>query len=194
MEVLSEHLCQGWLEGYLLTGRHGLFNCYEAFHPHIASMFNQARPSGSGPPAASRGRAPIASLNYHPWGPAPTTDDSPNRCTSRASRRYVPPSKYARQPQNLLAPHRPDLKLLGHHQRLPSTSWPPQNPDTEHPQGTSLTETLRRPCSLTDQAGDLTPTTAIPGWLHRPSPSTDAKTTTTTCTSVDLPIEEGTHH
>ena len=41
MEVLSEHLRQGWLEGYLLTGRHGLFNCYEAFIHIVNSMFNQ---------------------------------------------------------------------------------------------------------------------------------------------------------
>ncbi|MGH2690370.1 MAG: phosphoketolase family protein, partial [Actinomycetota bacterium] len=41
MEVLSEHLCQGWLEGYLLTGRHGIFNCYEAFIHIVDSMFNQ---------------------------------------------------------------------------------------------------------------------------------------------------------
>ena len=41
MEVLSEHLCQGWLEGYLLTGRHGLFNCYEAFIHIVDSMLNQ---------------------------------------------------------------------------------------------------------------------------------------------------------
>ena len=41
MEVLSEHLCQGWLEGYLLTGRHGLFNCYEAFVHIVDLMFNQ---------------------------------------------------------------------------------------------------------------------------------------------------------
>ena len=41
MEVLSEHLCEGWLEGYLLTGRHGLFSCYEAFIHVIDSMFNQ---------------------------------------------------------------------------------------------------------------------------------------------------------
>ena len=41
IEVLSEHLCQGWLEGYLLTGRHGLFNCYEAFIHIVDSMFNQ---------------------------------------------------------------------------------------------------------------------------------------------------------
>jgi xylulose-5-phosphate/fructose-6-phosphate phosphoketolase len=41
MEVLSEHLCEGWLEGYLLTGRHGLFNCYEAFIHIVDSMFNQ---------------------------------------------------------------------------------------------------------------------------------------------------------
>jgi xylulose-5-phosphate/fructose-6-phosphate phosphoketolase len=41
MEMLSEHQCQGWLEGYLLTGRHGLFNSYEAFVHIIDSMFNQ---------------------------------------------------------------------------------------------------------------------------------------------------------
>ena len=41
MEVLSEHQCQGWLEGYLLTGRHGLFSCYEAFIHVVDSMFNQ---------------------------------------------------------------------------------------------------------------------------------------------------------
>ena len=41
IEVLSEHQCQGWLEGYLLTGRHGLFNCYEAFIHIVDSMFNQ---------------------------------------------------------------------------------------------------------------------------------------------------------
>ncbi len=70
MEVLSEHLCQGWLEGYLLTGRHGLFNCYEAFIHIIDSMFNQhakwLKVSKSIP-----WRAPIASLNYlltsHVW-------------------------------------------------------------------------------------------------------------------------------
>jgi xylulose-5-phosphate/fructose-6-phosphate phosphoketolase len=63
MEVLSEHLCQGWLEGYLLTGRHGLFNCYEAFIHIIDSMFNQHAKwlkvsSGIG------WRRPVASLNY----------------------------------------------------------------------------------------------------------------------------------
>ncbi len=70
MEILSEHLCQGWLEGYLLTGRHGLFNCYEAFIHIIDAMFNQhakwlkaTREIGW--------RRPIASLNYlltsHVW-------------------------------------------------------------------------------------------------------------------------------
>lgn len=70
MEVLSEHLCQGWLEGYLLTGRHGMFSCYEAFIHIIDSMFNQhakwlkvSRTIGW--------RRPIASLNYlltsHVW-------------------------------------------------------------------------------------------------------------------------------
>ena len=41
MEVLSEHQCEGWLEGYLLTGRHGFFSCYEAFIHIVDSMFNQ---------------------------------------------------------------------------------------------------------------------------------------------------------
>jgi len=70
MEVLSEHLCQGWLEGYLLTGRHGVFNCYEAFIHIVDSMFNQHAKwlkVTSGIPW----RRPIASLNYllssHVW-------------------------------------------------------------------------------------------------------------------------------
>ncbi len=70
MEVLSEHLCEGWLEGYLLTGRHGLFSCYEAFVHIIDSMFNQhakwLKVSRNIP-----WRKPIASLNYlltsHVW-------------------------------------------------------------------------------------------------------------------------------
>ena len=70
MEVLSEHLCEGWLEGYLLTGRHGLFSCYEAFIHIIDSMFNQhakwLKVSRNIP-----WRKPIASLNYlltsHVW-------------------------------------------------------------------------------------------------------------------------------
>jgi xylulose-5-phosphate/fructose-6-phosphate phosphoketolase len=70
MEVLSEHLCQGWLEGYLLTGRHGLFNCYEAFVHIVDSMVNQhakwLKTTNHIP-----WRAPIASLNYlltsHVW-------------------------------------------------------------------------------------------------------------------------------
>jgi xylulose-5-phosphate/fructose-6-phosphate phosphoketolase len=70
MEVLSEHLCQGWLEGYLLTGRHGLFNCYEAFIHVVDSMFNQHAKWLK----VTRGipwRRPISSLNYllssHVW-------------------------------------------------------------------------------------------------------------------------------
>jgi xylulose-5-phosphate/fructose-6-phosphate phosphoketolase len=70
MEILSEHTCQGWLEGYLLTGRHGLFSCYEAFIHIIDSMFNQhakwLKVSKEIP-----WRQPIASLNYlltsHVW-------------------------------------------------------------------------------------------------------------------------------
>jgi len=70
MEVLSEHLCQGWLEGYLLTGRHGLFSCYEAFIHIIDSMFNQHAKWLKTARHISW-RRPIASLNYlltsHVW-------------------------------------------------------------------------------------------------------------------------------
>lgn len=70
MEILSEHTCQGWLEGYLLTGRHGLFSCYEAFIHIVDSMFNQyakwIKVSKETP-----WRRPVASLNYlltsHVW-------------------------------------------------------------------------------------------------------------------------------
>jgi xylulose-5-phosphate/fructose-6-phosphate phosphoketolase len=70
LEVLSEHMCEGWLEGYLLTGRHGFFSCYEAFIHIIDSMFNQhakwLKEAGTIP-----WRKPIASLNYlltsHVW-------------------------------------------------------------------------------------------------------------------------------
>jgi xylulose-5-phosphate/fructose-6-phosphate phosphoketolase len=70
MEVLSEHMCEGWLEGYILTGRHGLFNCYEAFVHIVDSMFNQhakwLKVTRDLP-----WRQPIASLNYllssHVW-------------------------------------------------------------------------------------------------------------------------------
>ena len=70
MEVLSEHLCQGWLEGYLLTGRHGVFSCYEAFVHIIDSMFNQ-HAKWLKTTNAIAWRYPIPSLNYlltsHVW-------------------------------------------------------------------------------------------------------------------------------
>ncbi|CAK0781121.1 putative phosphoketolase [Gammaproteobacteria bacterium] len=70
MEMLSEHQCQGWLEGYLLTGRHGLFNCYEAFIHIIDSMFNQ-HAKWLKVTADLPWRRKIASLNYllasHVW-------------------------------------------------------------------------------------------------------------------------------
>lgn len=70
MEVLSEHLCQGWLEGYLLTGRHGLFSCYEAFIHIVDSMFNQ-HAKWLKVARTLPWRRPISSLNYlltsHVW-------------------------------------------------------------------------------------------------------------------------------
>jgi xylulose-5-phosphate/fructose-6-phosphate phosphoketolase len=70
MEVLSEHMCQGWLEGYLLTGRHGLFSCYEAFIHIVDSVFNQ-HAKWLKVTRRIPWRRPIASLNYlltsHVW-------------------------------------------------------------------------------------------------------------------------------
>jgi len=70
MEILSEHTCEGWLEGYLLTGRHGLFNCYEAFTHIVDSMFNQ-HAKWLKVTRHLDWRRPIASLNYllssHVW-------------------------------------------------------------------------------------------------------------------------------
>jgi xylulose-5-phosphate/fructose-6-phosphate phosphoketolase len=70
VEMLSEHQCQGWLEGYLLTGRHGLFNCYEAFIHIVDSMFNQ-HAKWLKVTRTIPWRRPIASLNYllssHVW-------------------------------------------------------------------------------------------------------------------------------
>ena len=70
MEVLSEHMCQGWLEGYLLTGRHGFFSCYEAFIHIVDSMFNQ-HAKWLKVTREIPWRRPIASLNYlltsHVW-------------------------------------------------------------------------------------------------------------------------------
>ena len=71
MEILSEHTCQGWLEGYLLTGRHGFFSCYEAFIHIIDSMFNQHAKWLKVTNDEIAWRRPIASLNYfltsHVW-------------------------------------------------------------------------------------------------------------------------------
>jgi xylulose-5-phosphate/fructose-6-phosphate phosphoketolase len=70
MEILSEHTCQGWLEGYLLTGRHGLFACYEAFIPIIDSMLNQYA-KWLKVSKEVEWRKPLSSLNYlltsHVW-------------------------------------------------------------------------------------------------------------------------------
>jgi len=71
MEMLSEHTCQGWLEGYLLTGRHGFFSCYEAFIHLIDSMFNQHAKWLKVTAKEIAWRRPVASLNYlltsHVW-------------------------------------------------------------------------------------------------------------------------------
>jgi xylulose-5-phosphate/fructose-6-phosphate phosphoketolase len=85
MEVLSEHLCQGWLEGYTLTGRHGLFNCYEAFIHIVDSMFNQ-HAKWLKVTRQIPWRRPIPSLNYllssHVWRQTTTASRTRTRGSS----------------------------------------------------------------------------------------------------------------
>jgi xylulose-5-phosphate/fructose-6-phosphate phosphoketolase len=102
MEVLSEHLCQGWLEGYLLTGRHGFFSCYEAFIHVVDSMVNQ-HAKWLKTSHKIEWRAPIASLNYlltsHVWQQDhngfshqdPGFIDVLARKTADVARIYLPP-------------------------------------------------------------------------------------------------------
>ncbi|WP_420452849.1 phosphoketolase [Ilumatobacter sp.] len=102
LEVLSEHLCQGWLEGYLLTGRHGLFSCYEAFVHIVDSMFNQ-HAKWLEAHTELDWRPPIASLNYlltsHVWQQDhngfshqdPGFLDVVSNKSSRITRIYLPP-------------------------------------------------------------------------------------------------------
>ena len=101
MEVLSEHLCQGWLEGYLLTGRHGLFNCYEAFIHIVDSMFNQ----------------------HAKW--LKVTRRHPVAAADRVAQLPAQLARLAAGPQRLLAPgsrlHRPRREQEGGgHPRLPA--------------------------------------------------------------------------
>ena len=117
MEVLSEHQCQGWLEGYLLTGRHGFFSCYEAFIHIIDSMFNQhakwLKVCNHIP-----WRRPIASFNYllssHVWRqdhngfsairiPASSTTSSTRRPRSSASTCRRTPTACCRSPTTACA-------------------------------------------------------------------------------------------
>ena len=101
MEVLSEHQCQGWLEGYLLTGRHGLFNCYEAFIHIVDSMFNQ----------------------HAKW--LKVTRGDPVAPADRVAQLPAHLARLAAGPQRLLAPgprvHRPRREQEGRgHPRLPA--------------------------------------------------------------------------
>ena len=102
MEVLSEHLCEGWLEGYLLTGRHGLFNCYEAFIHIVDSMFNQhakwlkvtrqhslAAPDRFAELSADLARLAAGSQRLH--APGPRLHRSRGQQEGRRVRVYLPP-------------------------------------------------------------------------------------------------------
>ena len=101
MEMLSEHQCEGWLEGYLLTGRHGLFNSYEAFIHIVDSMFNQ-HAKWLKVTLGLPWRRKIASLNYllssHVWRQATTASRIRIRASSTTSQQeteivpvYLPP-------------------------------------------------------------------------------------------------------
>ena len=102
MEILSEHTCEGWLEGYLLTGRHGLFACYEAFIPIVDSMLNQYA-KWLKVSREVEWRAPLSSLNYlltsHVWRQdhngythqVPSFIDNVANKKSSVARIYLPP-------------------------------------------------------------------------------------------------------
>lgn len=114
LEVLSEHLCQGWIEGYLLTGRHGFFSSYEAFIPIITSMFSQhAKWLKVISPLIGHipWRRQIASLNYfltsHVWRQGTLESSPPLPCvlcpSDSDSDSDLQPS-FLPRPQRLLPP------------------------------------------------------------------------------------------
>ncbi len=115
MEVLSEHLCEGWLEGYLLTGRHGLFNCYEAFTHIVDSMFNQ-HAKWLESQRHDPWRRPIASLNY----PAvePRVAPGPQRALPPGPRLHRPRRQQARRGRAGLPAARRQLPAV-HRRSLP---------------------------------------------------------------------------
>lgn len=141
MEVLSEHLCQGWLEGYLLTGRHGLFACYEAFITIIDSMFNQYAKWIKSCREISW-RQPVASLNYlltsHTWRQdhngyshqGPGFIDTVANKKSQVIRIYLPPDANTllcvaqhclgtyNQVNLIVAGKQPELQWLGYNEAM----------------------------------------------------------------------------
>jgi xylulose-5-phosphate/fructose-6-phosphate phosphoketolase len=123
MEVLSEHLCQGWLEGYTLTGRHGLFNCYEAFIHIVDSMFNQHAKWLEVTNRISW-RRPIPSFNYllssHVWR------QDHNGFTHLETLAAT----------DLIRKHLPDLKV----RVINVVDLMKLQPETEHPHGLSDAE------------------------------------------------------
>jgi len=143
LEMLSEHQCEGWLEGYLLTGRHGLFNCYEAFIHIIDSMFNQHAKWLK----VTRGipwRKPIASLNYllssHVWRQDhngfshqdPGFIDHVANKKSEVVRVYLPPDAnclLSVMDHCLRSRHYVNVVIAGKH---PAPQWLPMNEASAH--------------------------------------------------------------
>ena len=151
MEVLSEHLCQGWLEGYLLTGRHGLFNCYEAFIHIVDSMFNQHAKWLK----TTRGipwRAPIASLEL----PAVVARLAPG------PQRLLPPGPGLHRPRDQQEGRdRPGLPAAGHQhpalggRPLPAQPALRQRHRGRQAAGADLPDHRRGDRALHPRAGDL---------------------------------------
>lgn len=143
MEVLSEHQCQGWLEGYLLTGRHGLFNSYEAFVHIVDSMFNQ-HAKWLAMAARVPWRRPIASLNYllasHVWRQDhngythqdPGFIDVVLNKKAEVVRVYLPPDAnclLAVMDHCLRSRHRVNVVVAGKH---PAPQWLPMEAAARH--------------------------------------------------------------
>ena len=143
MEVLSEHMCQGWLEGYLLTGRHGFFSCYEAFIHIVDSMFNQ-HAKWLKVTREIPWRRPIASLNYlltsHVWrqdhnGFTPSGPWIHRSCREQESRRRarVPSARreHAALRRRPLSPQ-PQLRQRDRRRQAAGSQWLDMEAAIEH--------------------------------------------------------------
>ena len=151
MEMLSEHQCQGWLEGYLLTGRHGFFSCYEAFIHIVDSMFNQhakwLKVCNDIP-----WRRPIASLNY--LLSSPRLAAGPQRLQPPGPRLHRPRRQQEGRGRARLSAARRQLPALGH-RPLPAQPELRQRRRRRQAAGAAVADDGRGDQALRGRARDL---------------------------------------